>query len=66
VAFIILVRQGVKSSTTNAGRMQKRCGKCAGKFKVQNPKFKQTPKFKPMNRMEYELRILSFGLGSLV
>jgi hypothetical protein len=26
----------------------------AGKFKVQNPKFKQTPKFKPMNLEEQE------------
>jgi hypothetical protein len=35
----------------NECRMQdaERWKRCAGKFKVQSPKFKQTPKFKGMN-----------------
>jgi hypothetical protein len=40
--------------------------KCAGKFKVQNPKFKQTPKFKPVNPMEQKSQGFSFRLDSFV
>jgi hypothetical protein len=38
----------------------------AGKFKVQNPKFKQTPKLKQMNHAEQARQGLSFGIGSFV
>jgi len=40
--------------------------KARGKFKVQNPKFKQSPKFKPMNRMQQESHNLSFGVDTFV
>jgi hypothetical protein len=39
---------------------------CAGKFKVQSSKFKQTPKLKQVNQMEQALPSLSFGIGSFV
>jgi len=38
----------------------------AGKFKVQNPKFKQSPKFKPMKHMEQESDSFSFEVDSFV